>query len=68
MRGLDPAHDRNQAHELAQFFHDASLNAFKVALLNLQKTQAPVSLTITLLPQISTSSQSTHPAQIWTDS
>ena len=29
MRGLDPAHDRNQAHELAQFFHDASLNAFK---------------------------------------
>src|SRR5271165_6770208 len=30
----------------------------RVALLNLQKTQAPVSLTITLLPQISTSSQS----------
>ena len=68
MRGLDPAHDRNQAHELAQFFHDASLNAFKGRTAQFAENASARELDHNLIAaDLDKFAVPAIPAQIWTD-
>ena len=68
MSGLDAAHDRNKAHELAQLFHDTGLNAFKGGAAQFAKDASARELDHHFIAaDLDELAIAAIPAQVWTD-